>query len=129
MAGVLKTVAADGMGDGAFLVGLNDPLLSNEQAILLANPSVAYPSGTVLGKITASGKYTALAPAAGDGSQNAAAILYTRKEISATDQRVTIVARRQVVNGNLLTYLNAVTAPQKAAAEAALANAMLMVRY
>ena len=38
---------------------------------------VALPSGTVLGKITASGKFVRYNAGASDGSQSAAAILYT----------------------------------------------------
>jgi Bacteriophage lambda head decoration protein D len=124
----LKTVPIDGMGDFAFLIGQNDPLRSHDTVTLLPN-TVEWPAGTVLGKVTATGKFTALAPAAADGSQIAAAILGARRPISTTEGRVVIVARDQPVNGYALTYVNAVTAPQKASAEAALAAAMIMVRY
>lgn len=127
MPGVLKTVAIDGMGDGAFCVGENDPNLSNEAITLLANAEV-YPAGTILGKITASGKYKKWDIAAVDGSEVVKAILWGRKEISAADQKAVAVFRHQVVNGYALTYLAAATDPQKAAAEAVLATAMIMVR-
>lgn len=129
MPGVLKTVAIDGMGDGAFCIGENDTNLSNEAGILLAHAGVEYPAGTVLGKITASGKLTALTPGASDGSQTAIGILFHRKGGNAADEKCVYVARHQKVNGNALTYINTVSAPQKAAAEAALASAMVMVRY
>jgi len=45
----------------------------------------------VLGKITASGKYTALAPAAGDGSQNAAAILLAPVDATAADKPCVVI--------------------------------------
>ena len=56
-------------------------------------------------------------------------ILFARKVANAADEKAVYVARHQKVNGNALTYINTVTAPQKAAAEAALAAAMVMVRY
>jgi hypothetical protein len=124
----IKTIKTDGMGAGAFLIGQNDPIKSNEQVVLAAT-AVVLPAGTVLGKITANGKYVPLAPAASDGSQNAAGILYDRAEIKAADQRAVAVVRDQPVNGRALTYVNTVTAPQRAAAEALLATAMVIVRY
>jgi hypothetical protein len=128
MPGVLKTFPHDGMGDGAFMFGQFDPNLSSEQGTLAAT-AVEVPAGTVLGKITATGLYTPLNPAAADGSQNWAGILYGRRRINTGTQRCAVVVRRQGVNGNLLTYLNAVTAAQKAAAEAQAAAAGVIVRY
>lgn len=127
MPGVLKTVAIDGMGDGAFCIGENNPNLSNEDVTVLAN-AIVYPAGTVMGQITASKKWKHWDVAAVDGSEVAKGILFGRKEISAADQKGVIVARHQVVNGNAISYLAAATDPQKAAAEAALATAMIMVR-
>lgn len=131
MPGVLKTVAIDGMGDGAFCIGQNDPNLSNEVGVLLAN-GVVYPAGTVLARFTSggnTGKLTAVAPGASDGSQIAVGILWGRKEISGTDQKCVFVARHQPVNGYALSYINAMSGPQKIAAEGQLAASMVMVRY
>src|SRR5882757_4952797 len=114
MAGILKTFPIDGMGNGAFCSGPNDPNRCNEQ-IILAITTVAIPSGTVLGKITATSLYKPIDPAAVDGSQNFAGILWARKEINTATQKAAAVVRHQVVNGNLLTYLVTVTSPQKAA--------------
>lgn len=130
MAGPLKTVAIDGMGAGAFCIGENDPNLSNDTITLLAN-GVEYPAGTVLAKFTSggnNGKFTALTPGASDGSQIADCLLWDRAPISGADTKRVVVSRHQKVNGNGITYVNAVTDPQKAAAEAALAAKLIMVR-
>jgi hypothetical protein len=128
MAGILLEFPIDGMGDGGFMFGINDQNLSNEQ-ILLDPTTIALPSGTVLGKNTTTGRYGPLNPAAADGKQIAAGILYYGKPINTNIQKATAVVRRQGVNGNALGYLNTVTATQKAAAEAQFATNGLIVRY
>lgn len=112
----------------AFIIAEANGRLSREQ-IVLGITAVAVPSGTVLGKVTATGAYVPLAPAAGDGSQNAAAILFERREISAATQRAVGFVRNGEVNGRKLVYLNTVTGGQQAAAEAALAANGVLVRY
>jgi hypothetical protein len=128
MPGILKEFAIDGMGDGGFMFGQNDQNISNEQ-IVLAATTIAIPSGAVLGKITASGLYVPVDPAATDGSQNGVAILFYGKPISTVTQKAAAVVRRQGVNGNALVYLKTVTAQQKATIEAALAVNGIIVRY
>src|SRR3546814_4464375 len=57
MAGVLKTMNYDGRGRGHYRIGgMWDPNISSEEAIIVASAG-AMVAGTVLGKITASGKY------------------------------------------------------------------------
>lgn len=115
-------------GNGQFLIGENDPNLSNEQVTLLAHPAADYLPGTVLGKVTASGKYVPVNAAAADGSQNFAGILYGRRDANAADERAVAVVRRQVVNANLLIWVNAATQNQKDAIAAQAAAAMVMFR-
>ena len=83
--------------------------------------------GTVLGKVTSTGKYVILAPAASDGSQNAAAVVVEKKAVPATtDTKVMVVGgdvAYQVCVGLNTTGLilpAGITAPQTAAAYAAL---------
>lgn len=52
----------------------NNPKLFNEMLTVNEASAVSYPVGTVLGKITASGKYIISKQAAVDGSQNPVAI-------------------------------------------------------
>lgn len=79
--------------------------------------------GTVLGKVTASGKYVVLAPAASDGSQTAAAVVVEKKTVPATtDTKVQVVGGDvgyQVQVGLLdtgLIFPAGITAPQRATA-------------
>ncbi len=120
MAGIIKTVATDGMGDGAFMFGEYDQNLSGEQ-ITLAATTVEIPAGTVLGKITTSSLYVPINPTASDGSQNFAGILFGRRPISTSAQRAAAVVRRRGVN--------AMSPTQVAAAIAQAATAGVIIRF
>lgn len=61
-------------------------------------------SGTVLGKITASGKYTPVTVAAADGSQTAAGILLEDVDATSGDVSAVIIARDAIVSNQGLTY-------------------------
>ena len=92
----------------------------NEEIIIASGAGVLLP-GTVLGKITASGKYVLHDVALANGAQAAAAILY--HPVDATDADVKTVATVNgpaSVNGNLLIYKTGIGASDKAAAIAAL---------
>jgi hypothetical protein len=79
-------------------------------------------SGTVVGIITASGKFTILAPAAGTGEQTAAGIMYDACNATAADKAGVVVRRGpMLVNGNDLTWPGGITGPQKTTAIAQLA--------
>jgi hypothetical protein len=126
---IRDNIPLDGMGDGAYLIGLFDNNRTNVQGVLAAK-ATEYKAGTVLGKITATGIFTPLNPAAADGSQNAAGILYGRRPAKpAATQRAAITVREATINSNLLYYEIAVTAPQKAAAEALMAAAGIINGY
>lgn len=124
----LRTNFAEPTGDGHFLSGPNDPNKSNE-SIMLGITTVVLPSGLVLGRITATGLYVPLAPAASDGSQTFAGILWGRRPIKTTTQRGAAVVRDAVVNGNLLTFINALSTPQRTAMLAAAAAAGVIIRF
>lgn len=67
--------------------------------------------GTVLGKITASGKY-APSPATGaDGSQTGAAINLYEVDATSADVAVAAIVRHAEVNKNLLVYEGTVDQP------------------
>ena len=88
----------------------------------------AYTAGTVLGKISASGKLTILAPAAADGSQNAVAVLYGPVDTSSGDKSAAINVRLTEVNGLVLTWPSGITTVQQTAAIAQLAALGILVR-
>ena len=87
-----------------------------------------YPVGSVLGKITASGKYTAHDNAAVDGSQNAAAVLLSDCNAAAADNTALVLSRLAEVKGDLLAWKAGISAPNKTAGIAALAAKFIIVR-
>lgn len=113
------TVLTEGPHTGEYIVSEANGTRSRE-VITLASGTTGI-AGMVLGKVTASSKYVPLAPAATDGSQNAAAILFDNVDASATDRAAVITARDTEVRGSSLTWPAGISAPNKAAALAALA--------
>lgn len=113
-----------------FLVSENNGNFSRESFTLISGQNLK--AGTVLGKISASGKYTILNTAQTDGSQNAAAILGPATDASAADKRTAgIVGAPGIsveVNGNLLVWPAGISAPNKTAAIAALAALGIKIR-
>lgn len=127
MAGVIFTTTMEPVQNGSFMFGDFDNNKDSEQ-IILAPTTVALPSGTQLAK-RADGQYVPLVPGATDGTQNWAGTLFARRPISTVTQRATAVVRKVGIVGTMLTYINAVTAQQRAAIEAQMAAAMVIVRY
>lgn len=126
---IRDNIPTDPVGDGGYLIGNFDNNRTNEQ-IVLAAKATEYKVGTILGKVTATGIYKPLDPAAVDGTQNFAAINYSRRPANAgATQRAAGTVREATVNANLLVYENAVTGPQKAAIEAAMAAKGIIVGY
>jgi len=90
-----------------------------------------YEAGTVLGKITVaagSGKYTQHDPAAANGSQIAAAVLFANVDASDADKQAVAIVRMAEVNGGALEWKTGITTNEKTAAAAALAGAFIIVR-
>jgi hypothetical protein len=92
----------EGRHTAEFLLSEANGYRSREKVILAA-AAAALSAGTLLGKITASGKYVAYSNVAGDGSQTVAGILYANAPDSAADQNVTIIARDAEVKAAALT--------------------------
>lgn len=115
MPGILKTVTPYNRGPGHFCVGdLNYERANEAVTIALAAPAMV--AGQMLGKITASGKFVPLAPAAVTGEEVFAGILWDDAADSAADQIKTATVREATVNANALAGWSALTTPQKAAA-------------
>lgn len=88
-------------------------------------------TGTVLGKITASGKYVGIDFAASDGSQTAAGILVTDSivgDTTADAKGVAIVRGHCDVNPNFLTWPVGATTNQKNTALATLKTLAIIAR-
>ena len=86
--------------------------------------------GSVLGKVTADGKYTYSDPAAVDGTEVAAAICLENKTIAAaTDTPVTVLIRGAAIVGrDAIVYDVAHDATEAATAEAELEALGILVR-
>jgi hypothetical protein len=103
---------------GEFLLSEANGTRSREPITLTGG---AFPAGQVLGKITASGSYTAYDPVATDGAEAAAAILYEAVDASTADATGVAIVRDAEVKGVLLT-------DNDAAGTAALAALGIIVR-
>lgn len=75
---------------GEFLISEANGTRSREEVIIAAAAG-ALVAGTVVGKITASGKYVAYSNAAADGTEVAAGVLYAGVGDLAADQPAVII--------------------------------------
>jgi hypothetical protein len=110
---------------GRRLPRANGKILRETITVLLGQNLQA---GAVLGKVTASGKYKALEPAAADGSQSAAGILYDAVDASAADAEGVAVVRLAEVNAAELVWPAGITAGQKTTALGQLAALTIIAR-
>lgn len=96
--------------------------LFSRLAITLLAGSGDLSTGTVLGKVTASGKYVQLDPDASDGSQNAAGILLLDRSVpdSSDDAEAVAVVRDAIVGDAGLTWPTGISTGDKETAQAAL---------
>lgn len=86
---------------GGYIVSEGNGYISREVVTVDATGG-AMEAGTILGKVTATGKYIEHVNAAVDGSEVAVAIIYD--SISAVEDEVVITARDSEVNALDLTY-------------------------
>jgi Bacteriophage lambda head decoration protein D len=119
------TILTDVAHTADFIIFEEEKYYSRDQVVI--DTGVLVP-GTVLGKITATGKYVQHAPAAADGSQNAAGILVYGCDATLADQNRAVLTRMAAVNGLKLNWAAAITAPQKATATTALLALGIVIR-
>ena len=105
------TVLTQGIQPYEFLLSGANGMRSRGQVTVTIAGGVALPSGTVLGKITASGKYIKYADGASDGSQTAAAVLGTPLPGTNGDHKATVFERDCEVIGKYLNGGVALDAP------------------
>ena len=85
--------------------------------------------GTILGKITASGKYAAHDPAASNGTQTAAAILWDSVDARGGDTNAVVLIRGPaIVNRHEIVWPDGATEAQITAATTALAALGIILR-
>lgn len=80
-----------------------DSLYSREE-VTIASGAGALATGTVLGMIAASGKYTPVTMGADDGSEKAAGILLEATNATDADAPAVIIARDAIVSNQGLSY-------------------------
>jgi len=121
----MAQVLYEGRWPGAYLVS-DDVHLSREVVTFAKSAVIA--AGTVMGRITASGKYVPLNPTAKDGSERAAAIAYDNVDASDKDQRGVVTLRQSAVKALELIWPEGITGEQMAAAIADLASQTIILR-
>jgi hypothetical protein len=101
---------------------------SRDNIIIVSGQGIVK-AGTVLGKITASGKYAISAPAAADGSQTPSALNLYQVDATSADQPVSAITREAEINGPTITYHSTInTGPLVVAANNALLTQFIVVR-
>ncbi len=122
------TTLTEGKHAGGFLVWevLRD---YTRDTVTVASGAGMLEPGTVLGKITSGGKFTTLAPAATNGSQTAAGILWAGVDASASDVPGVVLLRGPaIVNRHEIVWPEGATEAQITAATTALAALGLILR-
>ena len=122
------TTLTEGKHAGGFLVWevLRD---YTRETVTVASGARKLAPGTVLGKITTGGKYTVLAPAATNGSQNAAGILWDAVDATDTDApSVVLVRGPAIANRHELVWPDGATEAQITTATTALAALGIILR-
>lgn len=122
------TTLTEGRHAGGFLVWevLRD---YTRETVTLASGAGNLEPGAVLGKITTGGKYTVLAPAASNGSQNAAGILWGAADATDSDvPGVVLVRGPAIVNRHEIIWPDAITEGQIATATTALGALGIVLR-
>jgi Bacteriophage lambda head decoration protein D len=111
----------EGRYAGEFVVSEGNGRISRETITVLSGETLE--AGAVLGKLTASGKYKALDPAAVDGSEAAAGVLY-----DAADAEGVAIVRLAEVNAAELVWPDGITGPEQTTALGELAALNIITR-
>lgn len=122
------TTLTEGKHAGGFLVWevLRD---YTRETVILASGAGKIEPGIVLGKITTGGKYTVLAPAATNGSQNAAGILWDAVDATDADAPGVVILRGPaIVNRHEIIFPEGATEAQITTATTALAALGIILR-
>jgi len=122
-----------GPGPGNYLVSEANGTRSRE--VVTIAEGVNRQSGTVLGKVTATGKYVPVDPTNGtgqgetpDGSQVAVAVLFAEVDATLADKPGVITARDAEIEAAALIWPTAITTNQKTAALGQLASVGIVAR-
>jgi hypothetical protein len=115
----------EGVHSAEFLLS-SEENMSLDKATLITGQNLE--SGTVLGKITASEKYTLHDDAATDGSEVADAILYDATNATSADMPCVVVSRLAEVIDSKLIFKSGISGANRASAIKDLADKLIIVR-
>ena len=124
-------ILTKGKASAAFIVSESNGYRSRDDVTVTVPAATTYAAGTILGKITASGKYVRHAAGATDGSEDEAGVLcetLVNTAVSAVDSESVSFARDAEVNGSELTYEVGADAAQITASNLALKALGIIVR-
>lgn len=96
------TVLTQGIQQGEWLLSEAEGRFSRDTFTVTVAGGVALPSGTVLGKITATGKLVKYSDSASDGSQAAVGVLWNPLPGVNGDYKATVFVRATEVTGAML---------------------------
>ena len=113
---------------GDFLLSEANGTYSRENAVLSSGNNLQ--AGTVLGKLTSGGEYTALDPAADpqDGSEDASGILWANANATDADAAVVVICRDAEVKADALIWPTGIATNDKNAAIAQLVALGIVLR-
>lgn len=117
----------EGKRTGEFIASEANGSRSRDVGTLISGQNLE--AGTVLGTITASGKFTQFNQDAVDGSEAASAVLFDNVDASTADTEAVVIARDAEVNGNDIIWPSDILEAEQTAAEAELKALDILVRY
>jgi hypothetical protein len=121
---LLQSSSTEGTSTNEVLLSYDN--ISKDTVTLISGQNLT--AGTVLGVITASGKYTLHNNAASDGSEAAAAVLVANSDASGGDLKVVVINRLAEVKNDLLVWKTGISGANKTAGLAALAAKFIIAR-
>ena len=123
----MPAVTFNNKRSGCYL-GESNALNQINEEIIVASGAGKLDAGTVLGKITASGKYVLHDAALANGAEVAAAILFHSIDATSADVKtVGTVNGPATINGHMLTFKAGISDANKKAAIAALRAKLMKV--
>lgn len=120
------TTLTEGPRTAGYLISEANGTRSREVVTLVTGH--IYQPGAVLGKVTATDKYGPIDPAANDGSETAAAVLYAGVDATDGDKPGVVTARDSEVQAIALVFTAGITPEQTTTALANLSAVGIVAR-
>lgn len=99
----MATTYTEGRHTGEFLLSESNFHRSRDNIVIVSGAGVLAP-GTVLGKITASGKYKPSTATGSDGAETASAVLFRAVDATSADVPVAAITRDAEIKAFALAY-------------------------